>query len=66
MPGCVIRFGKEFYILLCVIWELFYERHGDWDEEEDGAGEGEGGWGAGKGEGGWVAGEGDWAGGVGD
>ena len=43
MPGCDIRFGKEFYILLCVIWELINDRHGDWDEEEDGAGEGEGG-----------------------
>ena len=47
-----------------MIWKLINERHGDWDEEEDGAGEG--GWGSGKGEGGWVAGEGDWTGGEGD
>ena len=33
-----------------MIWKLINERHGDWNEEEDGAGEG-----------GWVVGEGDWA-----
>ena len=38
-----------------MIWKLINERHGDWNEEEDGAGEG-----------GWVVGEGDWAGWEGD
>ena len=59
-----VRYRILYIIILCAIWKLINERHGDWDEEEDGAGEG--GWGSGKGEGGWVVGEGDWAGGEGD
>ena len=48
MFGCDIRFGIYrilYIIILCAIWKLINERHGDW--EEDGAGEG--GWGSGKG-----------------